>query len=286
MRKLACAFLAAMLVVSMMMTGVAESMPEYDGPEWTFEIGLADLDDRYFVLANAASPLAADYEPQDLNALTARRNDVEGNNINDGIYMAAAGTIHLRKEAASALFNLVNAAEAEGLTLYVRAGYRSYADQAKRYSRAERQGDTATTQKAGECDFQTGLAVMLVSREYRGKTLEAAAFAQTAECKWMMDNAARFGFIVRYPDGKADVTGYGWEPWHLRYVGVEAARYIRQNSLTLEEFVVVVNEAYDEFRSRGGDVEAAIAATRLPEGPVVLAECGPDGDNEIILFHD
>ena len=217
MRKLACAMLAALLVACMMMTGVAESMPEYDGPEWTFEIPLAELDEKFLTLANAATPLAADYEPSDLTALTARRNDVDGNNINDGIYMASAGTIHLRKEAASALFNLVNAAEAEGLTLYVRAGYRSYEDQAKRYARAERQGDTATTQKAGECDFQTGLAVMLVSREYRGKTLVAADFAKTAESKWLQDNCARFGFIVRYPDGKDSVTGrMAGTPCHYR----------------------------------------------------------------------
>lgn len=287
MRKLMfMLLLAAVLLGSMMTTGVAQSMPEYDGPPWEFEVELKDIIEDFLRLASAADPLAADYEPKDLTPLTARRNDVDGNNTNDGIYMAAAGTIHLRKQAANALFNLVNAAEADGLTLYVRAGYRDYADQEKRYARAERQGDTATTQKAGECDYQTGLAVTLVNREYRGKTLEAKAFAKTAESKWLQENAARFGFIVRYPDGKDSVTGWAWEPWHLRFVGVSVARYIRQNNLTLEEFRTVLDGAYDEFRARGGDVETAIAASRLPDGPVVLAEMGPDGDNEIILFHD
>ena len=286
MKKLTFLLLAALLLVGMVTTGMAQSMPEYDGPAWEFEVELKDLVEEYLVLASAAEPLAADYEPRDLDPLTARRNDLDGNNANDGIYMASAGTIHLRKHAGSALFNLVNAAEADGLTLYVRAGYRDYADQQKRYARAERQGDTATTQKAGECDYQTGLAVTLVNREYRGKALEAKAFAKTAEGKWLQENCARFGFIIRYPDGKESITGYGWEPWHLRYVGVAVARYIRQNNLTLEEFNVVLDAAYEEFRARGGDVEAAIAATRLPEGPVVLAEMGPDGDNEIILFHD
>ena len=287
MKKVMFMLLTALALLACMMTaGVAQSMPEYDGPAWEFEVELQDIVEDFLRLASAAEPLDKDYEPKDLTALTARRNDVDGNNTNDGIYMAAAGTIHLRKQAANALFNLVNAAEADGLTLYVRAGYRDYADQEKRYARAERQGDAATTQKAGECDYQTGLAVTLVNREYRGKTLEAAAFAKTEEGKWIQENAARFGFILRYPDGKESVTGYAWEPWHLRFVGVSVARYIRQNNLTLEEFSVVLDEAYAEFRSRGGDVEAAIAASRLPEGPVVLAETGPDGDSEIILFHD
>ena len=286
MKKLTYLLLAALLLVGVVTTGMAQSMPEYDGPAWEFEVELKDLVEEYLVLASAAEPLAADYEPRDLDPLTARRNDLDGNNANDGIYMASAGTIHLRKHACSALFNLVNAAEADGLTLYVRAGYRDYADQQKRYARAERQGDTTSTQKAGECDYQTGLAVTLVNREYRGKALEAQAFAKTEEGKWLQENCARFGFIIRYPDGKESITGYGWEPWHLRYVGVAVARYIRQNNLTLEEFNVVLDAAYEEFRARGGDVEAAIAAIRLPEGPVVLAEMGPDGDNEIILFHD
>ena len=82
------------------------------------------------------------------------------------------------------------------------------------------------------------------------------------------------------------MTGYGWEPWHLRFVGFAVAAYIQQNNLTLEEFVEELNVAYDEFAANGGNVEQAMNSVRLPKGAVELELEGPDGDKEITIFHD
>lgn len=284
MQKLIC-LTAAFILLACCGALAEEGLPAYDGPAWTYAVPLAALDEDYLSLANSASPLAADYEPDDLRTLVARRDDDDGNNLTGGIYLASGGTKALRKSALSALTQLMGGAEDDGVTLFVRTAYRSFEDQEKLYNRAVQRGDTADTQKAGECDYQTGLAVTLVGRDMRGGSL-TEAFASTPEGQWLRQNAARYGFIFRYPDGKKDVTGYAWEPWHLRYVGIDVAQYIQQNNLTLEEFVQEKDAAYEEFIAMGGDVEAAIAAVRLPKGAVVLELFGPDGDPEITLFHD
>lgn len=286
MQKLIC-LTAAFVLLACFACALAEEegLPTYDGPSWTYAVSLAALDEDYLLPANSASPLAEDYVPDDLRTLVARRDDDDGNNQTGGLYLASGGTKTLRKSALSALTQLVDGAEDDGVTLFVRVAYRSYEEQAKLYSRAEQRGDTSATQKAGECDYQTGLAVTLVGRDTRGGTL-TTDFANTAEGQWLRQNAARYGFIFRYPDGKEDVTGYAWEPWHLRYVGIEVAEYIQQNNMALEEFIQEKDAACAEFIANGGDVEAAIASVRLPKGAVVLELLGPDGDSEITLFHD
>ena len=62
------------------------------------------------------------------------------------------------------------------------------------------------------------------------------SFAETEEGKWVSENAHRFGFIIRYPKGKEEITGYAYEPWHIRYLGVELAEEIYESGLTLEEY--------------------------------------------------
>lgn len=285
MRKLICLAVAGMLAVSGCAAAEETGDAAYDGPAWTFGVPLAEIDDDYLLLANSVSPLTKDYEPDDLRNLIARRDDDDGNNLTGGMYLASGGVKMLRKAALNALGQLLSGAEDEGVILFVRTAYRSYAEQEKLYSRAEQRGETKDVQKPGECDYQTGLAVMLVGREQRGGALEES-FAATAEGQWLQKNAARYGFIFRYPEGKQDVTGYAWEPWHLRYVGIGVAEYIQQNNLTLEEFVQEKEAAFTAFGEAGGDVEAAIASVRLPKGAVELEEQGPDGDREIILFHD
>ena len=92
--------------------------------------------------------------------------------------------------------------------------------------------------------------------------------------------------MIRYPEFKEDITGAEFEPWHLRYVGTDIANYMSSHDLCLEEFCQEKDAAEEEFLSRGGDVNAAIAAEELPDGPVILLEEGPDGDREITIFHD
>lgn len=143
----------------------------------------------------------------------------------------------LHPEAYTAINKLIAGAKADGLKLTVRSGYRSYAEQAGSFSRAMRQYDEQTARKyfaeAGKSEHQTGLSLDVWDGVNRG-----TAFARLPQAKWLAKNAHKYGFIVRYPYGKEDVTGYAWESWHLRYVGTEiAARFGPYSSLTLEEYL-------------------------------------------------
>lgn len=119
-----------------------------------------------------------------------------------------------------------------GLNIYISSGYRSYLYQSNLYNRyVERDGEVAAntySAKPGHSEHQTGLAFDL-------NTINDA-FGYTDEGKWIKDNCHLYGFIVRYPEGKQEITGFKYEPWHLRYVGIELATHLYQNNLTLEEY--------------------------------------------------
>lgn len=144
----------------------------------------------------------------------------------------------LRKEAADAITNLFEAAANEGLRLYGVSGYRSYDRQKAIYdSNVATRGEEETNRysaRPGHSEHQTGLA-MDVSTPSIQFHLDSG-FAATPEGKWLADNAYRFGFIIRYPEGKTDITGYAYEPWHIRYVGIPLAEKLHNENLTLEEY--------------------------------------------------
>lgn len=145
----------------------------------------------------------------------------------------------LKKVAADALEELYNAALAEeGLTIYGVSGYRSYDRQYDIYganliTRGIRHTNLYSA-APGNSEHQTGLAID-VSCKSIGFGL-TNNFASTPEGLWLTDNCWRFGFILRYPKNKEAITGYAYEPWHIRYVGVPLAYYLYTNSLTLEEY--------------------------------------------------
>lgn len=248
--------------------------------EWTFPVPLSGLNQLYLVLANESHPLEDGYAPEGVETVKSRIDDESGNNINSGISMAASGKIQLMPAATNALFKMFSDAELEGINLYLRSGYRSWSDQKKRFAR------DPSEPAPGTCDYQTGLSCTVVNYENRGSALNATSYDVSKQAQWLKKNAARFGFIIRYPAGKEDITGHAYTPWHLRYVGVDVAKYMTENDLCLEEFIDEMNAAYDDFAARGGNVEAALAAAILPDGPVQLTDRGPDGDFEIVLFHD
>jgi len=120
-----------------------------------------------------------------------------------------------------------------GLNLWIASGYRSYYDQKYIYDNyvsfdGQKNADTYSA-RAGHSEHQTGLAFDL-------NTIDVS-FANTIEGKWVNENCYKYGFIIRYPYGKDDITGYMYEPWHLRYVGVELATklYNNGNWITIEE---------------------------------------------------
>ncbi len=127
---------------------------------------------------------------------------------------------------------MADAAREDGLSMRVVSAYRTEDYQRNLFNKRVRttgqeNADTYTA-RAGHSEHQTGLAVDISS------TL--ASFEHTAEFKWLQNHAHEYGFILRYPKGKEWITGYGYEPWHYRYVGTEAAKIIYEEGITYEEF--------------------------------------------------
>jgi D-alanyl-D-alanine carboxypeptidase len=137
----------------------------------------------------------------------------------------------MRQEASDAIVAMFQAASDEAdLTLASNSAFRSFSSQEEIYD-----GDDLLTARPGFSEHQTGL-VMDIGADSGDCSLETC-FADTDEGIWLRDNAWRFGFILRYPDGKTDVTGYEFEPWHYRYVGVPLATKMHETGIaTLEEF--------------------------------------------------
>jgi len=147
---------------------------------------------------------------------------------------------HVRPDTAAALKQMADAAKAGGLTLTLESGYRSYNFQVNLYNTyVKQQGQAiADTQSArpGYSEHQTGLAADLGGTTKPSCNVEQC-FADTPEGKWLAANAYKYGFIIRYPLGKDSVTGYEYEPWHVRYVGTDLSAEMHNDGVqTLEEF--------------------------------------------------
>lgn len=144
----------------------------------------------------------------------------------------------MRKEAAAALEELFMAAGREQIELVGVSAFRSYERQSRIFANNARQrGAEVANQvsaRPGESEHQTGLAIDVSSAAVNYQLNEE--FAETKEGKWLATKAAHYGFIIRYPKGKEEITGYQYEPWHLRYVGRQAATRIQRQGITLDEY--------------------------------------------------
>ncbi|KRG14839.1 M15 family metallopeptidase [Lederbergia galactosidilytica] len=153
----------------------------------------------------------------------------------------------LRKVAAKALEKMFAAAEKDGVYLAGASGYRSQSTQVTIYNNyVDQDGKEKADRysaRPGHSEHQTGLSI-----DVSGISAECAVeecFADTAEAKWVADHAHEHGFIIRYPKDKENLTGYIYEPWHIRYVGKELAKEIFEQDITLEEYynvAIPVNE--------------------------------------------
>ena len=145
----------------------------------------------------------------------------------------------LRAEAAKAADTMIDAAATDGVTLLVSSAYRSYAVQQQTYqywvSVNGQQVADQLSARPGYSEHQTGLAIDFASPE--GCRLEEC-YRDTLAGQWLVKNAPRYGYILRFPDGRQSVTGYRFEPWHYRYVGVQIAQeYMSSGAKTFEEFI-------------------------------------------------
>ncbi len=140
--------------------------------------------------------------------------------------------------AQSALNEMISAAANDGINLYVISSYRSYSTQATLYNNyVARDGVAAADRysaRAGHSEHQTGLAFDLNSLEQ--------SWGETAEGKWLSANCYKYGFIIRYPENKEDITGYMYEPWHVRYLGKDIASDVYQSGKCLEEYLGITSK--------------------------------------------
>lgn len=141
---------------------------------------------------------------------------------------------HVAGIIAKPLEELVNTAKKEGITLLGNSAYRSYKSQKNTYNNrvktAGKESADAYVAEPGFSEHQTGMCIDI--------TNEDKYFLKgTKEADWLAENCYRFGFIIRYPYGKRNITGIEYEPWHIRYVGKKAAKYIYDNKITLEEYL-------------------------------------------------
>ena len=143
------------------------------------------------------------------------------------------GENYLSKEAKEAFDKLCDASLKDGMNIGTTSSYRSYKDQEdvyKYYLRVNGQDYVNKyVAKPGFSEHQTGLALDV-------KSVNASPFKTTKEYTWMINNAYKYGFILRYPENSKNITGYNSEAWHFRYVGVEIATYIQENKITYDEY--------------------------------------------------
>lgn len=195
-------------------------------PEPSSDLPQVDLSSWELMLVNSDNPLDENYAPPEISYLSDSQCPVDS-------------------RIAEALTAFADAAKAEGLPVYLSSGFRAYSEQSYLYNRKIGQGysaEEAATIVAlpGTSEHQTGLVCDITDyyREFKDSSLE-----NTETYKWMSEHCHEYGFIVRFPNDKKDITKIIYEPWHFRYVGVEVATYIMENDLCLEEFIALYDEA-------------------------------------------
>ncbi|UVI29250.1 M15 family metallopeptidase [Paenibacillus spongiae] len=178
------------------------------------------------LLINKDHPLPEDYKPDDLVY-----PDVKFT------FLEKIEKRMMRKPASQALEKLFAAAAKDGLPLAGVSAYRSHDRQKQLFEAYVRKDGEAKARTysayPGTSEHETGLAIDVTGAD--GKCAATGCFGGTPEAKWLAKHAYEFGFIIRYPKGKEDITGYQYEPWHLRYVGPTAANTIYSHGWTLEE---------------------------------------------------
>lgn len=189
--------------------------------------------DDILTLVKKGFYLPADYEPSDLV-----------NPDPDKVKVASdCDDARLRKEAADALVEMFDAAKKEGYDLVVNSAYRSYAHQKETYDDYFDKYDSVTAAslvaEPGASEHQTGLGVDLTCQaviDDKLNGIENSRFGYKPDYKWCIANSYKYGYILRFEEDKANITGIANEPWHFRYVGKEAAQEIFNNGWTLEEY--------------------------------------------------
>ncbi|WP_315076734.1 M15 family metallopeptidase [uncultured Clostridium sp.] len=184
---------------------------------------LINEDNNKIILVNREYGLNKEYKPENLTIPNIPFVDDVSNEEK-----------HVAGIIVEPLEELVNTAQEEGITLLGNSAYRSYKSQKNIYNNrvktVGKESADAYVAKPGFSEHQTGVCIDI--------TNEDKYFVKgTKEADWLAENCYRFGFVIRYPYGKRNITGIEYEPWHIRYVGKKAAKYIYDNKITLEEYL-------------------------------------------------
>ncbi|WP_297630802.1 M15 family metallopeptidase [uncultured Clostridium sp.] len=179
------------------------------------------------------------------NKQTLLPKNYEGTNLIESNlpFLSYITTTKLNAITATNAKEMFESAKKENIQLLGASGYRSQSIQKNLFNEKvnslgfEKASEYSAPPRASE--HETGYAIDIVSTTH---TKLSESFEKTNAFNWLDKNAHKFGFILRYPKSKESITGYKYEPWHYRYVGVNHAKYIKENNLTLEEYVNAINE--------------------------------------------
>lgn len=179
-----------------------------------------DISKKELMLVNKFNYLDENYAPDDIVKVSVQ---------------FAYGDNEIKKEVYEKFRSMYNDAKKEGLYLIITSSYRDYNFQKELWdSYANQKGDEwadSVSARAGYSEHQTGYTLDIVT--YKANM---SSFEKTDEFKWLQDNAYKYGFILRYPKDKEDITGYSYESWHYRYVGKDVATKIKKLGITFDEY--------------------------------------------------
>ena len=183
---------------------------------------------NYAILVNKKNLLSEDYVPEDLVAI----HEPMGSKL-DKTYVN-----RLNREAYNAFKDMQKEALKEGYEIFVDSSYRAYEYQKKVFNDVVLKKGLEHAQKfvapAGGSEHQTGLAIDVIFRR-KGEMIEEQTENDPEIC-WLFTNSYKYGYILRFPKGKENITGFNFEPWHFRYVGKDVAKEIYDLRITLEEY--------------------------------------------------
>ncbi len=215
----------------------------YDYPHIVAKVNVGSINDpyenakktdfsyEYGILANKYYELGVDYAPDDL--------------VDIDIKYRYDGRKQIRREAYDAFLRMWDAAYANGIYLVVDSAYRSAAEQQEVYKYYEDYKGLSFADsiaaRPGFSEHQTGLAIDLYSKE----CAVADKFKDSKSYKWLVENSYKYGFILRYPDGdkEKEITGYKYESWHYRYLGIELAKKVHDEGITFDEYYAYYMES-------------------------------------------
>ncbi len=186
--------------------------------DWYDKIEYSDLTKDTLVLVNKFNNLTEDFEPTDLVSIP---------------LTYAYSNNYLREIASDAFVSMARSALDDDIKLIAQLSYRSYETQESAYNRYANESGVKyaddISARAGHSEHQTGLSLDIV-------TTEKVDFVDSEAFVWLTTNAHKYGFILRYPENSEHITGYNFEPWHYRYVGIDVATKIYNQGITFDEY--------------------------------------------------